>query len=509
MKPLRSLMCAGSLLLLTLPAGAQTTPPGYWRTSGKQILDENGTPIRISGVNWFGMETASFAPHGLWVRGYKDMLEQIKSLGFNTVRLPFSNQLLDPASLPAGIDFTRNADLQELNGLQIMDRIIAHSGKIGLRIILDRHRPDPGGQSQLWYTPDVPESRWIEDWKTLAARYKGVATVIGVDLHNEPRSPACWGCGELSLDWRLAAQRAGNAILSVNPNLLIIVEGVELFENQNYWWGGNLKGVATAPVLLDVENRLVYSSHDYPLSISPQLWFAAADYPANLPSVWDSFWGYVARTEQAPVLMGEFGSRLDTESDRKWFEALTTYLGKGGFHWVFWSWNPNSQDTGGLLLDDWTTVDQRKLPRLRRIQPLTYSEEADDPSPSVTPPDPDPASTQSSPEPSPGAFCSSTYRTFSDWGSGYNADLHVTNLGAGPVDGWKITWQFGGNEKVKDLWNGSFTQKDSRVTVTDAGWNAPLPQKSTTYFGFIVEYSGTSGGISEVTLNGFPCITEP
>ena len=32
-------------------------------------------------------------------------------------------------------------------------------------------------------------------------------------------------------------------------------------------------------------------------------------------------------------------------------------------------------------------------------------------------------------------------RIFSDWKSGYIADLHITNAGAGPVDGWTVTWE--------------------------------------------------------------------
>jgi hypothetical protein len=28
--------------------------------------------------------------------------------------------------------------------------------------------------------------------------------------------------------------------------------------------------------------------------------------------------------------------------------------------WTFWSWNPNSGDTGGILLSDWVTVHQAK-----------------------------------------------------------------------------------------------------------------------------------------------------
>lgn len=85
---------ASALVLLgfVVPAGhvstAQAAGTGYWHTSGSKILDANNQPVRITGINWFGMETANYAPHGLWSRGYKEMLDQIKSLGYNTIRLP-------------------------------------------------------------------------------------------------------------------------------------------------------------------------------------------------------------------------------------------------------------------------------------------------------------------------------------------------------------------------------------------------------------------------------------
>src|SRR6185503_18640543 len=62
---------------------------GFWHTNGRQILDANGQPVRMTGINWFGMETNAFCPHGLWARNWRDMLDQIKSLGYNTLRLPF------------------------------------------------------------------------------------------------------------------------------------------------------------------------------------------------------------------------------------------------------------------------------------------------------------------------------------------------------------------------------------------------------------------------------------
>jgi len=63
--------------------------------------------------------------------------------------------------------------LQGLNGLEIMDRVIAGAGERGLKAILDRHRPDSQGQSELWYTPQYDEERWIGDWVMLAERYAG------------------------------------------------------------------------------------------------------------------------------------------------------------------------------------------------------------------------------------------------------------------------------------------------------------------------------------------------
>src|SRR5262249_24859050 len=159
----------------------------------------------------------------------------------------------------------------------------------------DRHRPDAYAQSDLWYTAQYSEARWIADWQRLATRYAGNGTVVGCDLHNEPRGAATWGDGNAATDWRLAAERAGDAILSVNPDLLIIVEGVQYVGGSGYWWGGNLRGIAGAPVRLRLPDRVVYSPHDYPPSVNWQPWFNDASYPSNLPSVWDDNWGSVAK----------------------------------------------------------------------------------------------------------------------------------------------------------------------------------------------------------------------
>lgn len=340
---------------------------GYWHTSGRQLLDDANRPVRIAGINWFGFETANHVPHGLWARDYKSMINQIRSLGYNTIRLPYSDDIFK-GTTPDSLNTSdgMNSDLQGLNSLQVMDKIVDHAGAAGLKIVLDRHRPDAGGQSALWYTAAVPESTWISNLTALATRYAGKPTVLGIDLHNEPHDPACWGCGDTSVDWRLAAERAGNAVLAANPQLLIFVEGVQTFNGNSYWWGGNLQGAGQYPVRLNVANRLVYSAHDYATSVAQQSWFGDPSFPANMPGIWVRNWGYLFHQNIAPVWVGEFGTTLESTVDQKWLKALAQYLrptaqhGADSISWTFWSWNPNSGDTGGILNNDWTTVNTTK-----------------------------------------------------------------------------------------------------------------------------------------------------
>jgi endoglucanase len=371
-------LCTAAVATTPALAAAGT---GYWHTSGRQILDSNNTPVRIAGINWFGFETSNNVVHGLWTRDYKSMLDQIKSLGYNTLRLPYSDDIFKSGTAANSIDFSngKNTDLQGLSPLQIMDKLVAYSGQIGLKIILDRHRPDAGGQSALWYTSSVPESTWIADLQSLATRYAGNPTVIGIDLHNEPHDPACWGCGDTTTDWRLAAERGGNAVLAKNSSLLIFVEGIQSFNGDSYWWGGNLQGAGANPVRLNVANRLVYSAHDYATSVFNQTWFSDPTFPNNMAGIWNKNWGYLFANNIAPVWVGEFGTTLASTTDQTWLRTLVQYLrptaqnGADSFQWTFWDWNPNSGDTGGILKDDWTTVDTVKDGYLASIKAPAFS----------------------------------------------------------------------------------------------------------------------------------------
>ena len=301
----------------------------------------------------------------------------MKSLGFNAIRLPITNEMLLSTSVTSGIDFTLNPDLAGLSPLQCLDQIVAYSGQIALAVILVRYSAKANNfvNENLWYIPGdayYTASRFLNDWVTLAAHFAGTS-VIAVDLWNEPKGTVTWGTGA-STDWNVIAQKVGNAVLAANSDLLIVVEGTGI----DTWWGGNLKGVVHHPIQLTAPNKLVYSVHDFPSEVYPQPWFKAVNYPDNLRGRWSSFWGYLFNngTSSSPILLGEFGSLLNNTSDKLWESNLVNYLdgqfirngvnslpsNSLGISWCYRAINPDpSLITGGILKRDWTTVDSAKL----------------------------------------------------------------------------------------------------------------------------------------------------
>ncbi|MDR6690808.1 endoglucanase [Microbacterium sp. 1154] len=501
------LVAAGAVVS---PASAATALPGWLSTNGSTIVTASGAPFTIKAAAWFGMETSNCAPHGLWSIPLDDGLAAIAGMGFNTIRLPFSNECL-AAKTSNSINANANPGLVSLTPLQLMDTVIARAKAHGLSVILDRHRPDSAAQSELWYTAQYSEQRWIGDWKMLATRYKNESAVIGVDLHNEPHGSACWNCGDPARDWRAAATRAGNAVLAVNPKLLIIVEGVERQnDGSSTWWGGGLKDAGAAPVTLAVKNRVVYSPHDYPASVYAQPWFAASGYPANLEAVWDANWGYLVRKNIAPVLLGEFGTKLETASDRAWLDALVGYLAKTKISYAYWSFNPNSGDTGGLVADDWRTPQKAKLAALAPIlKPAAAPAPQPSPTPTATPqPTPKPTASPSAtpkptaspsatpkptatPTPSPTftaqpgtsapAGITATWIPQSTWGEGYVAELTVTATGR--VKTWSVSFDAPGTTAVSNAWGMTCAVAAGRVTCTGSDWAAALAPGQTVRVG--------------------------
>ena len=161
----------------------------------------------------------------------------------------------------------------------------------------------------------------------------------------------------------------------MQPNWLIFVEGVScpsggvnnVWDNDTSndedcgWWGGNLSaGRRSTRSRCQVANRLVYSPHEYATSVYHQTWFDDPTYPANMPAHLGQLLGLPVQAEHRP----DHGRRVRharcrADIDKVWLQNLMAYMGTGvnGMSFTYWSWNPDSGDTGGIVKDDWTTVE--------------------------------------------------------------------------------------------------------------------------------------------------------
>ncbi|HEX3046510.1 MAG TPA: cellulase family glycosylhydrolase, partial [Bacillota bacterium] len=160
-------------------------------------------------------------------------------------------------------------------------------------------------------------------------------------------------------NWKAAAERCGQAILAINSNLVIFVEGVEMSEDQGGgWWGGNLKDVAKYPITTIPSGNLEYSYHEYGSKTYNQTWFSDPNYPSNLAAIWDQQFYYIVKQNIGQLFMGEFGideaSAADPNSvDYKWLTTLLSYVGKN-VDFTFWCFNANAD--WGILGSDMVTV---------------------------------------------------------------------------------------------------------------------------------------------------------
>jgi cellulose 1,4-beta-cellobiosidase len=108
-------------------------------------------------------------------------------------------------------------------------------------------------------------------------------------------------------------------------------------------------------------------------------------------------------------------------------------------------------------------------------------------------------SASSSPTPSPSTStgtgarsCSAAYAIQNDWGTGFTAGVTVRNNGASTIGSWRVTWTFGGNQRITNSWSATVGQSGAAVTATNAGWNGSLGAGATTQFGFQATNSGNN-----------------
>ena len=368
-----------------------TAGDDWLTTDGSKIVDMNGNEVWLTGLNWFGYNTGTNLFDGLWNAELETSIVSIADHGFNLMRIPMSAELLlewKNGNYPtANYNHAYNSNLNSLNSLEIFDYVLTLCEQNGIKVMVDIHsaNTDASGHNHpVWYTDRISEDQYVEALKWIADRYKNFDTIVAFDLKNEPHGKASenqhaiWNDSDDKDNWKRVAERAGNAILDINPHVLIVVEGIQIYPTDlssnnftstndadyyNTWWGGNLMAVKDFPIDFGDETRnrqVVYSPHDYGPLVYEQPWFSGGfTYDSLYKDAWHDYWLYIAEEDIAPILIGEWGGFMSGDN-LKWMEYLRDLIGKENLNHTFWCYNANSGDTGGLVKDDFKTWDDDK-----------------------------------------------------------------------------------------------------------------------------------------------------
>jgi endoglucanase len=340
-------------------ADTEFTPP--FQTAGRHIVDADGKRLKLASVNWYGASDIFFVPMGLDIRHRSEIAKTIKKMGFNSVRFPYSDQMVlenpivDPKHLQANLDLldsqhmeskaTDQARLEEgsqsIRALDVFNACVTAMTDEGIVVIPNNHITNAAwcdGKNlcdSSWknsqYGPickiyQTTES-WIENWKIVMKPFIDNPLVIGADLRNEPRG--LWGTMTWSM-WATAAEQASEALLAMQPNWLMFVEGVSS--------ANDCSGARTRPVKLSVPDRVVYSSHVYSWSGWGSLVpYHKRPYPSFAQDM-EKNWGYLLRSNTAPVWVGEFGAPSNAaEGDLHYWNNLMKYLRDVDADFGYWA----------------------------------------------------------------------------------------------------------------------------------------------------------------------------
>ncbi|GAA1615337.1 cellulose binding domain-containing protein [Catellatospora bangladeshensis] len=106
----------------------------------------------------------------------------------------------------------------------------------------------------------------------------------------------------------------------------------------------------------------------------------------------------------------------------------------------------------------------------------------------------------------PPSTCKVAYAV-SDWGngSGFTANLTITNTGTTAVSGWTLRFAYPAGQRVVQGWNAAWAQTGTDVTAANLSWNATIAPGASTAVGFSGAHTGTNPRPATFTLNDVTC----
>jgi aryl-phospho-beta-D-glucosidase BglC (GH1 family) len=344
------------------PTTANGKGSSYTARNGKIYMGPDAREIKINGINWFGLNTGTYSVHSLWITPIDEYISILKRGNFNAVRLTLSAHImlnLDSLKID-GVNETVNPGMSGMTAGRHLDDLIERLARAGILVMLNMHRMTGKGDNAedigpLWYSDAYPQDRIVEAWVAIAKRYVNRPNVFAMDIKNEPHA-ATWGTNDPNTDFAAFCERVGNAILDVNPNVLIGVAGVT-----KCVWSDSVGPASNRPVVLNVPDKVFYTPHFYNVY---KYWPNV-----NFQQYMDECVGNVVR-DGLPVIVGEWGYNETDESDMRWLADFTKYMNQLGItNGLYWAINENAGEHHSILEAQSSKVKEFKLKAIRDVSP--------------------------------------------------------------------------------------------------------------------------------------------
>jgi hypothetical protein len=81
----------------------------------------------------------------------------------------------------------------------------------------------------------------------------------------------------------------------------------------------------------------------------------------------------------------------------------------------------------------------------------------------------------------PSPSCAASYQTVNEAQAGFVSQVSVTNTGSSAVNGWSVTFTFGGHQVVTASWNATVQQSGAVLTAVNASWDGTIPVGGSIY----------------------------
>lgn len=329
------------LTMIAVNASAQK----FITTKGKDIIGVDGKPFLMKGTNlgnWLVPEGYMFkfsktnsprlinqafteligpdATTAFWKK-YLDVyvtqedIHYLKSIGMNSIRVPFNYRMFTNENYMGANDSTR--------GFVMLKRVVKWCKAEGLYVLLDMHCA-PGGQTgdniddgagyPFLFENEESQQQCIRIWKRIAAHYANEPIIIGYDLLNEPIAHY-FDKDKLNPLLEPFYKKLTAAIRTVDKNHLLFLGGAQ--------WDSNFQ-----PFGAPFDSRLVYTFHKY--------------WTAPTKEVIQDYIDF-SNKYNVPLYCGETG-----ENDDAWVEAFRKTLDENNIGWHYWPYK-KMDNTKGII----------------------------------------------------------------------------------------------------------------------------------------------------------------